>query len=101
MVLTLWVPDTQVLLARNWNSASPGSAFTAFSVAKSALVSTPLRMGRSVVVLVLMVVPFVGDGAARTATPGQGWKGSGAGRVRRREGGPELEHPSEVVGVAP
>jgi hypothetical protein len=42
MVLRLCVPLIQLLLARNWNFASSGCAFTASIVAKRVLVATPL-----------------------------------------------------------
>src|SRR4051812_8376041 len=48
----LWVPDTQRFDARNWNLAASGAAFTASRVAKSVVVSTPLRTGPSVRVMV-------------------------------------------------
>src|SRR3954451_10150140 len=59
MVPWLWVPEIQRLDARNLNLAASGAAFTASMVAKSVAVSTPLRMGLSMVVMVVMV-PFVG-----------------------------------------
>ena len=47
----LCVPVTQVLLARNWNLAISCCPFTASRVANSVAVSTPLRRGLSVVVV--------------------------------------------------
>src|SRR5215207_5232291 len=72
MVERLWVPLSQVLLARNWNVARSGLALTTSSVAKRAWVSTPLRTG-STVELTVMVVP-----------PG-GWGVESRGRSRRDE----------------
>jgi hypothetical protein len=43
MLLWLWVPLIQRLLARNWNLASSGFSPTALMVASSTGVFTPLR----------------------------------------------------------
>src|SRR5215211_1938607 len=51
MVERLWVPLTQRFVARNWNLAMSLLAFTAPRVAKRPAVSTPLRMGLSMVVI--------------------------------------------------
>src|SRR3954454_2518567 len=51
MVLRLWVPLSHSLLARNWNRAASGAALTASRVANRAVVSTPLRIDVSVVVM--------------------------------------------------
>ena len=45
------MPLIQRLVARNWNLAISGLDFTASRVAKSVAVSTPLRIGVSVVVM--------------------------------------------------
>ena len=52
MVDSLWVPLTHRLVARNRNFAISGSAFTAPIVANNAAVSTPLRRGLFVVVVI-------------------------------------------------
>ena len=59
MVDRLWVPVSQVLRARSWNSPSSGWPFTASRVASSVAVSTPLRGWCAVVV---MIPPGVGAG---------------------------------------
>src|SRR5690242_2613017 len=51
MVDWLWVPDSQRLVARNWNLARSVSPFTASRVANRVAVSTPLRTALSVVVM--------------------------------------------------
>src|SRR5215472_4106946 len=56
MVERLWVPLTHVFVARNWNLAMSGSPFTASSVANRVAVSTPLRIGLSVVVITLLLI---------------------------------------------
>ena len=57
------MPLIQRLVARNWNFAISGLDFTASRVAKSVAVSTPLRIGVSVVVMmwdsVLCCVPWM------------------------------------------
>ena len=69
MVLELWVPFTQRFRARNWNWAAAGASFTASSVAKRVGVSTPLRAGRGVVVVLVMAVLLgVGFGIRRGLT---------------------------------
>src|SRR4051795_11676636 len=56
MVPRLWVPEIHSLWARNWNLAAAGAPFTASSVAKRVVVSTPLRVGSlSVAVMVLLL----------------------------------------------
>src|SRR6476659_2947063 len=49
----LWVPLTHLFVARNWKSAISWFARTASMVAKRVAVSTPLRIGFSVTVMVL------------------------------------------------
>src|SRR5215813_9987939 len=56
MVERLWVPLIHVFVARNWNLAISVSPFTASSVANRVAVSTPLRIGFSVVVTDSLVV---------------------------------------------
>src|SRR5215207_1745844 len=51
MVERLWVPFTQRFVARNWNLAMSLLALTAPRVAKRPAVSTPLRVGLSIVVI--------------------------------------------------
>src|SRR6476646_5864726 len=48
----LWVPLTHLFVARNWKSAISWFARTASMVAKRVAVSTPLRIGFSVTVMV-------------------------------------------------
>src|SRR5262245_39549972 len=82
MVDWLCVPLTHLLVARNWNLAMSGLPLTASRVAKRVAVSTPLRTGFSVTVMVVVLLARVGswrrpahgratpwDGAAR-AVPG-------------------------------
>src|SRR5690348_10048392 len=88
MVERLWVPVSQVLLARNWNAAISFCSLTASRVANSAGVSTPLRGWRAVVVVISAPV-LVGVVAGSFQRVG-GWKAcwGGRGRPRSRAGGP-------------
>src|SRR3954449_6342218 len=54
MLLRLWVPLTHWLVARNWNFASCGLAFTAFRAANSTGVSPPFRGPRAVWAVVVV-----------------------------------------------
>ena len=54
------MPLTQRLLARNWNLAISGVARTASRVANRVAVSTPLRIGLSVTVILVLLVWIVG-----------------------------------------
>src|SRR5690242_14617287 len=86
MVERLWVPVSQVLLARNWNAAISFCFLTASRVANSAGVSTPLRGWRAVVVVIRSPV-LVGWLLVR---PAGGWVGGGVlglGRWRACWGG--------------
>src|SRR5262245_17101488 len=89
MVVRLWVPITQRLVARNWNFASSGLPRTASIVPKRFGMSTPLRLGDSVVVTVGSFVdgpvacdpgPDAGRSRMRDRKPPsleKTWRGSG------------------------
>src|SRR5262245_14140829 len=85
MVVRLWVPITQRLVARNWNFASSGLPRTASMVPKRFGTSTPLRLGVSVVVTVSSLVacdpgPDAGRSRMRDREPPsleKTWRGSG------------------------
>src|SRR6478609_347676 len=64
----LWVPLTHLFVARNWKSAISWFARTASMVAKRVAVSTPLRIGFSVAVIVSTWL--VGGGGARGRADG-------------------------------
>src|SRR4051794_32428942 len=113
MVEQLLVPLTHVLVARNWKSAISLLALTASIVAKSVAVSTPLRMGLSVIVMLfvprcsvlwslaprrsgsLARVGRVGDsssgdqGAAHPSPGAHGQEDPGRGHGPARDGPPE------------
>src|SRR4029079_19690588 len=59
MVEIDWVPCAQVLVARNWNPAIGGVPRTASRVASNVETSTPLVLGWSVAVVLLMMVLLV------------------------------------------
>src|SRR4051794_23362800 len=58
MVPWLCVPLIHLLLARNWNLAISLLPLTASRVANNVAVSTPLRMGLSVVVDISLLVSY-------------------------------------------
>src|SRR5690606_9406444 len=87
MVERLWPPSTHLLLARNWKSASPGSALTALIVSNRAVTLTPfMTAGCCSAVWVLMVFSF-GWGLARSAVPdpGREWTHDRSGHPRPSE----------------
>src|SRR6478735_9334211 len=109
MVERLWVPVSQVLLARNWNAAISFWPLTASRVANSAGVSTPLRGWRAVAVVIsspVLVGVVAGSssgwvcggraGVARSCPHPEGaparWSGSSRG-VHEGLGGPPLREP--------
>src|SRR4029453_16907112 len=69
MVERLWVPLIHSLVARNWNWAICGAPFTAFRVANSVGVSTPLRGGFCMVTVMAVSFRLIEDdsGDARDA----------------------------------
>src|SRR5262245_3838730 len=69
MVLRLWVPLIQRLVARNWKFASSGLPLTASRVANRVGVSTPLSGGR---VVVAVIANSSVAASVRTADP---WRG--------------------------
>ena len=90
MVDLLWVPVSQVLRARSWNSRARAGSFTASRVASSVAVSTPLRGWCAVVVMippgvgVVLGGPAVGvvQGLLPRAESGQQPRGTTVGRRR-------------------
>src|SRR5688572_27108279 len=85
MVERLWVPLTQRLVARNWNLAMSGLAFTASRVANSVAVSTPLRVGNSVVFMSCDLRLVVSYEWMRDRIAGAGAPGSKGPWVRSSE----------------
>ena len=96
--MRLCVPLSQVLVARNWNLAISGWPLTASRVANSVAVSTPLRLGFSMVVLMACVPSGFGAGGSGSCGDARTVVLAAATTGSRPRGGAVEDNDPVVVG---